>query len=399
MATKVINPNFNIASSVSCNCDIKVEDTTNYSTYGSVREDYAIALFYSNDNFASVSYTFANAGSTGVPGIWNITNPAGGGIYKIKAFIVGVYDAGNAYNTLDITYYNGVFYYATAAINQGDPVPGINSNWVNVLGFIPIALFVYGHFINNINSATPTYIDWTISNVHQYCGDISLTHTSCYNYNVCNTTQSTEFFSVTDLAGTVITDVTFGDANATAVLDNSGKLLGWSLPTGICTAMILPKEGVYLINYGSSITCMNYQKVVFELCKYYDCYFGLIKQILCNDYDPCCDSNTPHKAQHKGFLGFGRSSECFDCNDEKKKEHELFRLTLNKMQALINVIQIKTFYDTIHYGSILNVTANRLTELSEIQDMINMLNKLIIRCGLCNGAWSNEVKSDCGCYK
>ena len=336
-----------ISASISTNCGyITVTDTSTYTTTPNSRADFGIAILVEHDG--AFDYTLSNFTNTN---FWEIpvTNGTQYTIhaYQVPQWVNGTYASG------EIVYHNGYFW----VNNNGFGIstePGVQY-WT----VIPNDSTGQAQFNSSASSSADTIIT-------PFC---VITRTSCYNYQVCNPTQAISYFRVTDIEGNLSVITT----NATPVTDQNGGVIAYSIPIGECVTITVPSEGVYVLNTGDNATSMIYQKVIFELCKYFDCYFGLIKKILCTDYDPCCNA----------------------CDEATIKETENFRFTLNKMQALINVLQMKTYYDNIHYRSTLNVSDNRIIELNEIQDIINSLDDIIVRCGLCAGATDNDVVNPC----
>jgi hypothetical protein len=344
----------NISATGNTQCgNILITDISAYTASPNSRADFGIAIMIDSAGVLDTTLSdFTNTTSWIIP----VTN---GILYTIYAYQVPVWVLANApYSSLDIVYYNGYFWSNSSGGNTSG-IPGTSADWTIVTNDAAGKLLFIAYC-----SAT----EQTTTTVTPNC---IISKTECYKYTVCNTTAAISYFSVTELDATLVTITT--DSNATAVLDSNGNIIAYSLPAYTCTEITLPEEGVYVLGTGTSSTCMPYQYVIFELCKYYDCYFGLIKKILCDDFDPCCTT----------------------CDSATIRNNEIFRLTLNKMTGLINALQIKTFYDNVHYGNIMSIPANRLTELAEIADILNMLNDIIVRCGLCNGAQSNEVITPC----
>lgn len=355
-----------------CNdCNVTIVDNTTYPIYippsiiGQQRDYYGIAIFGSNDGFnTSVNQDLTSP----TPGLWN-PSVTGGGIWYFKAYIVSKWIISATYVQYDICFYNGEFYYVNDAggVSPSEAVPSVNTKWTSMTSGTAsanYALFdaaeVVGHRIGH------TFVSVSVN-----CADITVTRTDCYDYDLCNTTASTQYFSITDLAETIDTDVVVG-SEATAVYD-SGVLIGYSLPANTCVSITLPSSGVFLVNYGSASDNLLYQKVIFELCPYWDCYFTLINNVLCADFDPCCQ----------------------DCDNTSKQQNQIFRLELNKMEGLMFTLQAKVSYDQLVYRNVIAVSEERSNLLTEIESIISKLDDIIVRCGLCNGAQSTEVSNPC----
>ena len=230
MAAQPISASYTIGAYVNCNCNLVIQ-TTSGSQTGTNQ-----VLFWSPDSWTTI-YEDSTAPAIG---IWTETINQGG-VWNIQAYDAPNYSHMASYVANDIVWYNGVLYYTTS---DGAGIPGTPGCHWTIMPSTPAAAWA---IFQLAISDTGNNVNWTIASVNASCNAMVVTKNDCYNYTVCNNTLATEFFSVTDLSGVVNTDVTFGDTNATPVYDITGLiLLGWSLPVGTCTAMILPKEGVYV---------------------------------------------------------------------------------------------------------------------------------------------------------
>jgi hypothetical protein len=356
--------NFQIGAYVcSTDCQIHIQDNSQYpidSIYP--KTYYSVALFYTNDWFTA-DFNMNLTEPSNYSWIETITNS--GTIY-IEAYWVLNWDHSFAWVQGDICQYNGNFYYVVSGGGVGafENPPDLNASWVVFDSSISVAN-TYNFFTLALGGSTVWYDDVT---VNKTCNNVSITQTECLIYNVCNNTAETQYFSITDVSGTVITDVTL-DSNATAIYDSNNILIGYSIATGLCSVATFTTAGVYLLNYGDAIDELDYGIVVFELCTYWDCYFSLIKQVLCDNFDPCC----------------------VQCDAEIKRKHELFRFALNKMEALMFTLNQKISYDALKYLNVVSVPSERELLLEEINTIIGVLDDLIVRCGLCNGTQSNTI--------
>jgi len=349
---------FYIGGYVGSNCHIFIEDNTTYPFNTKDRDEYGIALFWSNNSFTDSFNDLTNS-TTG----WD-TNPIGGGMWEYIAFIAPIWDVANSYAPNCIVYYNGGFYYADpggTAIVPGGNNPSINTNWI-LLDYLK-SNDNYDFFQLAITGGC-NLTGQTFTTVNKHCGDLSFEQTSCLNWTICNTTDSNMFILVKDSAGAAV-DIT---------TDASKSFDYYIVPAEDCIDITLPESGVYIIDICHVIDVVDSYKTIYEFCEYWNCYFDITKNILCNDTDPCCEP----------------------CDTSSQKQNEIYRLQLNKMMALMNNLKAKISYDTFAYWNTGIVDDTRADLLEEINDTKNKLDDIIIRCGLCNGAQSNDVVTPCG---
>jgi hypothetical protein len=335
-----------------CN-HVTTEDLSTYGVSPDSRSNYGLALFVleggvPNDLLSDLTNSDP----------WSTPTASTSTVYTFSVFAAPLWVAG-AYNAGTIVFYSdGNFYQnSSGAVNNNEPTVG--PGWT-IMTTSNYAAFLASGIDNVTNTLTmPLFI----------CQDMTISRTSCLNYSVCNNTGADQYFIVKDVAGTIQTITT----DATPIYDSNNVLIAYMIPTMECVDVAVSDTGVYIFWFGTGSTSMPYADVVFELCEYYTCYFSLVKQILCSDIDPCCQ----------------------ECAEEAKRQNEIFRFTLNKMQALINTLQIKIGFDSLTYKNTITITDDRETLLAEIADILLKLDDIIIRCGLCEGAQTNTVTSPC----
>jgi hypothetical protein len=359
--------NFQIGAYVCpTDCKIHIQDNSQYpidSVYP--KTYYSVALFYTSDWFVS-DFRMNLTEPSNYSWIETVnTLPLSGTVY-IEAYWVRNWEHSLGWNQGDICQYNGNFYYVVAGggVAPFAIPPDLNASWI-IFDSNVSAAATYNFFTLALGGGNVWYDDVT---VNKTCNNISLTQTSCLTYNVCNNTGSIQYFSITDVNGTLITNVTL-DSNAIPQYDGNNVLIGYLIDSGDCSVATFTTAGVYILNYGSVITELDFGIVIFELCTYWDCYLSLIKQVLCDDFDPCC----------------------VQCDEATKRKHELFRFALNKMEALMFTLNQKVSYDALKYMNVIAVPEDRILLLEEINDIIGVLDDLIVRCGLCNGTQSSTT--------
>lgn len=192
------------------------------------------------------------------------------------------------------------------------------------------------------------------------CNDFKITSTACHVYKLqnCSLSSASVNITVTDLAGAVVS--TYQNVN---------------ILSGASTSITLPKDGVYIVTVTPqgvmNPTITKY--VIIDYCGINQCFLSRIAEILCSD----CD--------------------CHECIDYCKERYELNRiipLAFTFFSMVNREYDLNIFYTTID--------AEKLTELYEIQTVIDQLTKFCASCISELGSYEGSVSkittsSDCGC--
>ena len=192
------------------------------------------------------------------------------------------------------------------------------------------------------------------------CNDFKITSTTCHVYKLqnCSLSSASVNITVTDLAGAVVS--TYQNINVLS---------------GASTSITLPKDGVYIVTVTPQgvVTPTITKYVIEDYCGARQCYITDVQKILCSD----CD--------------------CHDCIDYCKERYELNR-RLILYSALFSMVNIE-YSSNIFYTTI---DAEKLTELYEVQTVIDQLTKFCASCISELASYEGNVSkittsSDCGC--
>lgn len=362
-----LTQDFALSTIARCNY-LQVSDNSEY-TSPTVREDYGIALFFEKDTGNGFSedtnlHDLSNSGVTGNPGSWDIQRENEDAVYKLHAFHCPVYAAGS-FSIGDIVYYE---------------VSGTTGFWRNTTGVDSTPAV-----------GSPNWTEMTTSNFTQFTA-ASLLNCSLFNEETtaykCNSVE----FILTSCPGTfeVISHESLTQNVTLYIYDLLGNILidglevqkDGAVGTTSFTFDGDYSDGVYHVKaLVSPVGSDSYQLnnyALYNTCRITACMSALVDELMCNDWDPCCSN----------------------CDNDAIEARKKQRLTLNELGALYGFAMAYIHADRINYLGVNGISADRFNELNRIQNLLDKLNDIIIRCDICRGALSTSTTSSykpCNC--
>jgi len=310
-----------------------VEDTTTYPvTLGSsrVRTDLGIAIFYSKDDFVTV---LADLSNSDLGWTFSVDNNS---TYIVKAFIVLSWIAGS-YTDDEIVYYEN-FFYQNQSGGATTGIPGVSVDWVE------LDSADYLLFETELETGSGDF-GYTLQSESFDCPLFSIEMTEEHKFVVSDNSGGATINSAKlyDIRDSVIESLTF-----------SSNLASFTTTNNFCGY-------VYILYDDSEIALLP----VIDMIYAKDCGIELTKYIMCACSDPC-------------------DEDCYEDDYIKQKRTEL--LNLNSLLFAINGF---IYTDRIKYMGIVSYNSERKDFISKIGEMIEQLNVITERCGLCSSSESN----------
>ena len=195
--------------------------------------------------------------------------------------------------------------------------------------------------------------------VQEDVSNIATVSVDCNMFSVIQTDRC-YLWTVTDESGSLTTKTvnvyTYG---SNTVLSTYTLLPGGSIE------VIFPSDNVYVVEVIDGDN--HYYYLAYEICSIKTCYNALVNDILCNQWDPCCDDG---------------------CSEAEKKILQVKRDTLNQMVALTTSLLAAIWVEHTQFMGILTQYAGTANETRDIYiqrviDLIAKINIIVGRCGLC----------------
>ncbi len=355
---------------IDANCQITVTDTSPWQTDPGdpyLRTNYALAMFW-QDPITLTWYSDL----TNPVGSWPAFQTLNNGWHHIEVFSVSLYNPASA---LNIGY--SEIYFDTAdscfyVFLGGVPwVPNLHPGETPASDAVSLTPeWFIADDIDLFLDQKIGLIEWSgWINVECVLPDISMTKTTCDSWEICNEDVNLSygymFYSVTDLVTPI----------------------EQAIITDECVTITAPADGAYIIQVysmnGTTYDQVLNTYIVYSFCHLEACIESLTKQILCNDWDPCCTS----------------------CSAEQKREWQIKRDHLNMMIALqgrlfylLNQNSIYCMFSGMLDPTSPNINENITDNAAEMIQIIERLAYLTGRCGQCEGTQTTSTSgcTDCG---
>ena len=282
-------------------------------------------------------------------------------LYKVtlafaRTWVDGVWDAGS------IVQYDGNFYVADTSISLGDPAPDVNNDWSVITG----TLTDYAK-LENAATRVSTYPIYKAS-VFFYAYDFSsaqsdtfnLDRLECYKYR-CTMEGST--FGYDAMTINLYTyDSYFNGGSASNTYVNTGS--------DISVDFEVDDDGLYIVEvypmvwdgseYVQATTATYF--ILYEFCTLHSCMMTIIKDVLCNEEDTCCDS----------------------CDQDIVKQNSRKRAELNKAVSLYGLMLMYINLETVTYMGVFTIDDTREGYVTQVKNIYDKLVEIAQRCGDCD---------------
>ncbi len=345
---------------------ISVVDLSVYST-PTVRGDYGIALIVKIDAGNGTyeedvtSNDLSNPGTDDTNGEWEIGITNTRKNYEIIAYWCPLWKTGITYTTNQIVYYENNFYVAGQSTTEE---PGTGTEWILIDENDELSLLFAE--ADNLESSTVyesvfPHADYEVvlleCNGNRRLYDYS-ENGYLKRYTVINYREDEVVIEATEFS-TEYVDFTLSADGVYRITIEQNSLNNFELEEYTTTVADIP---------------------IYEYCHLKECYTYLVKSVLCNDYDPCCDN-------------------C-DADVIAKKNRQ--RQVLNQMIALYPLLLASINEEYVTYFGIFDIDETRDTMAEQIDLIFEKIEDILERCELCQGAWqvlTTNTTNTSGSYK
>jgi hypothetical protein len=209
--------------------------------------------------------------------------------------------------------------------------------------------------------------NWTLVGPNDYAAFIAQENVS----NIATVNIECSMFTVTQTDRCylwTVNDLTSDDVIKTVNVYTYGSntiLSTYTLSPGGSVDIVLPSDNVYIVEV--IVGDDHYYYLAYEICSIKTCYNALVNDILCNEWDPCCEEG---------------------CSEAEKKILQIKRDTLNQMVALVTSLIAAIWVEHTQFMGILTeytgtADATRDTYIQRVVDLIAKINIIVGRCGIC----------------
>jgi len=344
------------ALSVITGCDIQVTDQTNWNgQFVQERSLYHLYLWWKDP--VTNAWTLDSTNPLSASYLLNTMN---NGVHTVEIYAVEKYSTSS---------------YVAVTPGQMYSYNGQAFVWNNVSPWVPATQTALGLFPSAVNGWVLMSVEGSFHNYggtgnQFYTGTISvectrtfdLTKTSCHNWRLTNNY---------DITGIINVDL-YNLNDPTTIITS----FEWNTSVDEYIDVEVSEDGIFELDlsYVVGETTYHYPRVrIRDICGFLDCMVKLVKQILCNEKDPCCQS----------------------CSEEQKRQLQIWRDHLNMMIAYSDAIQAAINID-LYYCMNNQIESEPAEEnLQYIIELITKLNELTDRCGECYGAQETEATQPC----
>ena len=345
-------------------------DETRYGVHSpltySLRDDMGIMIFYGTGvSWSAYTYNDTNPGRLNIKGEWQLLIDSEDMVEAV-GFWCHKWDVLKIYAIDNVVFHEDKFYHCTEETRPGEE-PGVVANWEETVLYSDFAdAYQETEKLNFVDHEEVYMIhEASYVNSEQISGgngaDFSIVKTSCYNYTISlsDTIAGYDGYKIylySQVDGTLIFSGSITNVTDDYLLD----LDTYSYDDGIYKIILTPYNNDVDGNpvLESSLTSCF---IIYEMCAINICVDTLIKNILCYEISPCCES----------------------CDLDVLEQRKIRRHELNKIMALYYDILMYIHGEQLEHYNLASSTDSEIAKVTMIANKFNKLQDVIARCGLC----------------
>lgn len=334
---------------------IEISDLTSYPYSTKERDELAIALFWTIDDWTSVEgYNIENDEAWSVDLQNNKT-------FKFRAYLTPIWDSGGTYNAGTngmILFHYTEFYQQSLDAPSGEPGAVGTTGWDKLdVGETGIATdeALEALFETALKTGSFDY-GYTDESITISCSDFVLSKADDHEWTVTNNSGN--------------------DVNSVELKKYDGEILDDELEfdgTSLSIDLDIYEgggDGVYILKIAHGSPREDYTwLVIYDFSDAENCYVQLFRYVICKCSDPC---DVP-------------------CNEQNEVEQRKNDMILIK--GLMEAINKYIYVDMWQAAGVLKITDTREKFISQVGDMIDKLSIVVGRCGTCDDDETNTT--DC----